>query len=86
MGMTMTRSEKASQTGMLKGIIGGHQEPAASPKLRAEMVKDHGAPTYTGKAWIANRMGRGELNFPVSDLREQRAATKIRFLRKITRH
>lgn len=71
---------------MLKRILGGHQEQAASPKLRAAMIKDHGTPTYTGKAWVANRMGRGKIGEPVACRRERNATTKIKANRTITRH
>lgn len=82
--MTMTRSEKSSKTGMLKKILGGHKEPAHSPRLRAAMIQDHGTPTYTGKTWIKERMGRGANGS--GDLRGDRAVAKIKANRTITRH
>lgn len=81
--MTKSRSEKSSQTEMLRKIQSGHQEPAHSPKLRAAMIKDHGAPTYSPTEWIKNRMGRGANGS--GDLRGDRAVAKIKANRMITR-
>jgi hypothetical protein len=84
--MTMKRSDKAEATGMLKKILAGHQEQAQSPKLRAQMVSDHGAPTYTAGAWVSHRMGRGQAGQPVEAIRAAKATTKIQAGRTTTRH
>jgi hypothetical protein len=76
--MTMKRSEKAGKTGMIQKILGGHKEPAHSPKLRAAMIADHGKPTYTAGAWIANRLRHSANRNPESQARERATTDRIR--------
>lgn len=89
-GMTMKRDEKREATSILKGIQAGNlTEQAHSPKLRREMIADHGAPTYNAAAWIAHRMGRRgpgtQPSQPAEAIRERNATTKIQALRKVTK-
>lgn len=85
--MTMTRTEKTSKTETIKNIIAGQMVKAQSPKLRAAMIADHGAPTYTAQAWRTERMGRGRMDAGRLALTiETRRTAKIRSWRKITKH
>lgn len=82
----MSRSEKNSQTADLKGIIGGRAVQAQSPRLRAQMVADHGTPTYTPAAYREARMGRGRMDTGRLDVKiEGRRTAKIRSWRKTSR-
>ncbi len=84
--MTMKRDEKNEATGTIKSILAGGKIPAQSPRLRAAMIADHGAPTYTAQAWREARMGRGRMDGSRLETRiEQRRTAKIRSLRKITK-
>lgn len=86
LGMTMTRSEKNSQTGTLKAIINGKPVQAQSPKLRARMVADHGTATYTPAVYRAERLGRGQMDTSRLDTKiEGRRTAKIRSWRKTSR-
>src|ERR1700755_3631329 len=73
--MTMSREEKNRKTGMLKAILGGHQERVHGVKLRREMEADHGTDTYTAQAWRQHRMGRGAIGS--GDPRGDKTVAKI---------
>jgi len=85
----MTRNEKREAVGTLQDIMNGAQEQCHSPKLRREMIADHGAPTYTPAAWITHRMGRrgpdAQPSQPAEMIRERNATTKIQALRRTSR-
>lgn len=82
----MSRSEKTSETKTLKGILGGEKVPAHAPRLRAQMIADHGTPTYTPEAYRENHMGRGRMaTSRLDDKIEGRRTAKIRSWRKASR-
>ena len=83
--MTMSREAKSEKLGMLQKIRGGHQEQAHSPKLRAAMVADHGAPTYTAEAWKQHRMHRSGGRIPAEMIRSDKTTKHIQANRKSTR-
>jgi len=81
----MSRNEKSEKLVKLQQITAGALEQCHSPKLRAEMIADHGTPTYSPAAWIKHRMHRSESGQPASYIRERKTQGHIRANRKITK-